>query len=368
MEATTAIRTINTNVRPLARRKRSTAQPIKKRALMPDQNVFLKHRFLPFWHYGGNKIRAEREFQNSLSILCDYYGLTVPYKGGNFPQNIYTTWQTVISDLKAVDPKLSCIVAEDESHIATLATVKRYDTGMTLYYIPVRPLWQWMQSGQADSITELIIGVFAYLEQVVKIPFYTEQASYLAMQYETLEQWINDDQEEEEPERQKQLDELYTMQNAGIKIYAQIINPENLKAFENVVQNFQPAEDWQKEWQLLGLEFLQLYCQYPDRSVFDHIQSDLLYPHDEDRICADHYISFYWSGNDSIQECLFEMIDNQFQEIAYIDEPAHVQLFDAKPEKTTLDFDYENRLFDLLDKLSRLLNKYDHEQCEPPIQ
>jgi hypothetical protein len=140
---------------------------------------------------------------------------------------------------------LSCIIAEDEKHIATLATVKRYDTGMTLYYIPVRPLWQWMQSGQGNGITELITGIFAYLEQVVKIPFYTEQA-VISHQYETLEQWVNDDQEEEEPYRQKQLDELYTMQNAGQKIYMQIIKPENLTQFENVVHQFQPTEDWQR--------------------------------------------------------------------------------------------------------------------------
>jgi hypothetical protein len=368
MEATTAIRNVYRQVRPSARCQRGSAQSVTERTRRVNGNGFLRHRFSPFWQYSGNRERAEREFQNSLSILCDYYGLTAPQVTGNFPQNIHQAQQAIISELKAVDNKLSCIIAGDKNRSATLATVKRYDTGMTLYYIPVRPLWQWMQSGQGNGITELITGIFAYLEQVVKIPFYTEQNSYLASQYETLEQWVNDDQEEDEPYRQIQLDELYTMQNAGQKIYMQIIKPENLTQFENVVTNFHATEDWQADWKVIAGEFLRLYQQYPNRSVFDHIQSDLLYPQGEDRIYADQYISFYWSGNDCFQDSLFEMIDNHFQEIAYIDEPSHVQLFDHLPENTIPDFDFETRLFDLIDKLSQILNKYDHEQCEPPIQ
>jgi hypothetical protein len=368
MEATTAIRKLSRAVRPPARCKRSTAQSFTERTRRADRNGFLRHPFRPFWQYSGHRERAEREFRNSLSILCDYYGVVVPKIDGSFPQNIYQRWQAIIAELKAVDNKLSCIIAEDEKHIATLATVKRYDTGMTLYYIPVRPLWHWVQCSQSQPLAELIIAMFAYLEQVVKVPFYTEQDSYLASQYETLEQWVNDDEEEDEPYRGKQLDELFTMQNAGKKIYTQIINPDRLVTFEKVVQDYHATEDWEQEWVAVATAFFQLYQQYPKRSIFDHIQTDLLYPKDEDRIYADQYISFYWSGNDCFQDCLFDMIDNHFQEIAYMDEPAHVTLFDSLPENTIPDFDFETRLFNLINELSRLLNNYDHEQCEPPIQ
>ena len=368
MEITTAIRNTDRQVKPSARCRRGSAQSVTERTRRIDRNGFLRHRFLPFWQYSGNKEKAKREFQNSLAILCQHYGLPLPENlNDSFPQGIYQPLQSVINELKAVDHTLSCIIAQDEKHTATLATVKRFDTQMTLYYIPVRPLWHWMQSSQGERLSELIICMFAYLEQVVKMPFYTEQSSYLASQYETLEQWVNDEQEDE-PYRQRQLDEFYTMQNAGLKIYAQIIKPAYLTTFENVVRNFNPEEDWESDWQMVAMEFLQLYQEYPERSVFDHIHSGLLYPKDEDRIYADQYISFYWSGNDCFQDSLFEMIDNHFQEIAYIDEPAHVRLFDNPPENTSPGFEFETRLFEGLDKLSQLLNKYDHEQCEPPIQ
>ena len=367
MEATTAIQRIRRQAKPPARCKRGSAQSGAERTRSANRNGFLKHRFLPFWQYGNNRERAEREFLCSLSILCKHYDLPIPETvHGSFPQHIYLTQQVLSDQIKGIDNKLSCIIAKDDKHIATLATVKRYDTGMTLYYIPVRPLWHWLQGSQSQPLAELLLCMFAYLEQVVRVPFYTEQDSYLASQYETLEQWVNDDQEDE-PYRQKQLDEFYVMQNAGLKIYAQIIDPQRLADFENVVQNFQCNESWLNDWRDVAMEFLQLYKRYPERSVFDHIHSGLLYPQDEDRIYADQYISFYWSGNDCFQDCLFDMIDNHFQEIAYMDEPAHVQLFDYTPENTIPDFDFETRLFELMDKLSRLLNKYDHEQCEPAI-
>jgi len=367
MENPTAIRQFSGQAQPPARCRRGTAQPAKKRTRRHHRNGFLKHRFQPFYQYNGNKARAEREFLCSLSNLCKHYALPVPETvNGVFPQYVYQTRQIISEKLKGVDNQISCIVAEDDRHVATLATVRRFDTGMTLYYIPVRPLWYWMQDKDSQPIADLIFGMFAYLEQVVRVPYYTEQDSYLASQYETLEEWVKDEQEDE-PYREKQKDELYTMRNSGLKIYAQIIDPKRLADFENVVQHFQAKEEWQADWLLVAKGFLLLYQQYPERSVFDHIQSDLLYPQDEERIYADQYISFYWSGNDCFQDCLFEMIDNHFQEIAYMDEPAHVTLFDYPPENTTPDFDFETRLFDLINDLSRLLNRYDHEQCEPAI-
>ncbi|MDB5158305.1 MAG: hypothetical protein JWR50_3012 [Mucilaginibacter sp.] len=362
MEATTAVRGVGTTVRPFARCKRSTAQPAKKRTARVSRNGFLSHPFKPFWAYSGNKDRAEREFLCSLSNLCKHYDLPIPdCINGNFPQSIYYTLQAVTEQLKKVDRKLQCIIAKDDRHITTLATVRQYNTGMTLYYIPVRPLWHWVQSSQGQHIAELLLGIFAYLHQVVGIPFFSEPSSYLASQYKYIEQMIKDEQDGE-PDRQQQLDEVYTLKNAGIKLHRQVSPPERLAAFEDTVLNFRHTDNWELEWKSVASDFLQLYQQYPDRNIFDRIHSDLLYPADEDRISVDQYISFYWSGDDCLNECLFDMINDHFQEIAYMDEPMQVQLFDAPPENTTPDFDFENRLFGLLNKLSKLLSDYDYEE------
>lgn len=367
METTTKLRSIGRAVRPPARCKRGTAQPAKKRTARVSRNGFLSHQFTPFWGYNGNKDRAEREFLCSLSNLCAHYDLPIPEcVNGNFPQSIYRTLQAVTEQLENADRKLRCIIAGDNRHTATLATIRQYDTGMTLYYIPVRPLWHWVQSSQGQGIAELLLGIFAYLHQVVDIPFFSEPSSYLASQYEYIEQMINDEQEEE-PYRQQQLDEIYTLHNAGLKLHKEVSNPYRLAQFESTVLNFKHSDSWELDWEIIAIEFLQLYRQHPTRSIFDRIHSELLYPADEDRIAADQYISFYWSGDDCLAECLFDMINCHFQEIAYMDEPMHIQLFNTLPENTATDFDFETRLFDLINNLSKLLSDYDYEEREPAI-
>jgi hypothetical protein len=367
MEATTAIRQVGGKVRPFARCKRNSAQSIEKRTAGHSRNGFLKHQFKPFWAYEGNRDRAEREFLYSLSQLCDYYGLTIRLSADMaFPQSIYATWQTVCEALKAKSKQLDCIIACDGSHTATLATVSRYDTGMNLYYIPVRPLWHWVQSVEGQKLATLLLSVCAYLHQVVGIPFFTENGSYVGSQYQMIEDWVNDDEQDEE-ERQRLLDELYTLHNAGLKLHEQIRNPHHLEQFGSVIETFQPADNWEREWEAIGEDFLQLYRKYPGRSIFDNIHSGLLYPEDEDRISADQYISFYWSGSDCINETLFDTINCNFREIAYMDEPMHLRKFDCLPENDTPDFDFENCLFELVNRFCKLLNDHDYEEREPNI-
>jgi hypothetical protein len=367
METTTGLRGLGRAVKPSARCKRGTAQSVKKRTCGADRNGFLSHSFKPFWAFDDNKDRAEREFLCSLSHLCKHYDLAIPEcVNGNFPQSIYLTYEAISEQLKTRDGNLHCIIAKDERHTATLATVKQYDTGMTLYYIPVRPLWHWVNSSEGEHIADLLLGVFAYLHQVVGVPFFSEPGSYLASEYDYIEQMV-DEEQDEEPYRQKQKDEIYMMKNAGIKLLKLINDKERLAQFEQTVVNFRHTDTWELDWELLAVEFLKLYRAYPKRNIFDHIHSGLLYPIDEDRISADQYISFYWSGDDYLSECLFDMINNHFQEIPYMDEPMQLQLFDTSPTNTAPDFDFETRLFGLINKLSKLLSDYDYEEREPDL-
>ncbi|MES2278662.1 MAG: hypothetical protein V4592_21710 [Bacteroidota bacterium] len=367
MAATTAIQRANRQVKPFTRCKRNSAQSVKERTAGHRRNGFLTHQFKPFWAFEGSKGRVEREFLHSLSQLCEYYGLPIsPPKNVVFPQSIYQTWCLVCEALKAKGSQLDCFIACDDDHVATLATVSRYDTGMNLFYIPVRPLWHWAQSAEAQKLANLLLGICAYLHQVVQIPFYTENSSYLGGQYQMIEDWVNDDQDDAD-DRQSQLDELYTMHNAGLKLHEQIRNPHYLEQFSHIVSDFQPVDDWEKGWEAIAVEFLALYQKYPQRSIFDNIHSGLLYPEDEDRISADQYISFYWSGEGYLAETLFDTVNCNFQEIPYMDEPMHLQIFDRLPEHDKPDFDFEDRLFEQVWRFCKLLNDHDDEEREPNI-
>ncbi|SEO79029.1 hypothetical protein [Mucilaginibacter sp. OK283] len=372
MENTAIIRGVRRQTKPLAGRRGGTTQPASKRTARHSRNGFLNYRFLPFYTYNGDRSRAEMEYFRSLSNICTYYDLNVPDVSSlTFPQNIFSSWENVAGQIKAIDKKMDCIIVQDVDHVATLATLKRLNTGSTLFYVPVRPLWHWGQVAEQEHIAELVTALFAYLYQIVKMPFYAEDNSYLKYQYDTLFEWVteqvDEDDKDEKEFKELELDTLYLMQNAGIHILRSISDPNWMERMESVVIAYADLPEKDLEWALLAIDFLQLYQQYPDRSVFDHIRPDLYHLDEEDRIQAEEYISFYWSGNDCFTDTLDDLINTNFQEIAVMDEPIAVQMFDTLNETVPEDFDFETRLFDLLNKLSTLLHQYDHEEREPTV-
>jgi hypothetical protein len=368
MENICTVRQFRRKAKQVTRCGASTAQPVKKRTARINRNGFLTHAFRPFWAFDSNKARAEKEFFRSLANICAYYDLLIPdVTGLTFPQNIYRSWEITAERINAIDKKLDCIILKDEKHIATLATIRQFDTGATMYYIPVRPLWNWSNKAQQQPIAELVSAIFAYLVQVVKMPFYTEMDSYLGQQYGYIEQMILDeteDCEEDKEYRQVQTDELYTLQNAGLHIYRAITTPELLTRMEEIVSGYAHNEVRDNDWAILAIEFYQLYQNYPERSVFDHIRPDLFYPEIEERISADEYLGFYWSGNDDLVDIVVDMINCSFQEMQVTDEPITVELFDTLTEKKNENFGFETRLFALIKRLCELLNDYDYAECK----
>lgn len=364
MENVRTIRQVRKTVRPSARCGRSSAKPVKERTARTDRNGFLTHRFQPFWGFNGHQKRAETEFFRSLTNICAYYDFVMPDVNTlPFPQNIYKAWEITAQRINAVDKQLDCIILRDKQHTSTLATIRQLDTGRTLYYIAVRPVWRWVQSATCQDLAELVLTVFAYLHQVAEVPFYSH--GYIGSQYEMIGDWIRDGQggdSAENGEGNEQLDEIYVLKNAGLHLYKQINDPHRLQQMESVITAYSYAENRNNDWAILAIEFLQLYRAYPNRSFFDNIRPDLYYPEIEERIRAEEYISFYWSDNDCLTETLFENINCSFQEMGVTDEPIMVERFDTLDEKKTDNFGFESRLLGLINRLAQLLNDNDDEE------
>jgi hypothetical protein len=373
METTAIIRRTGRAVKPPARCRRGQAQPATKRTRRANGNGFLDHSFLPFWSFRGNRERIAREYFNSLANLCQFYGLETPETDLPFPQNIYATWQAVEKQVSATNRANHCMILQDKGKQAVLSVVKTFDLSHCLFYIPVRAYWQCSQSAKHTAITELVTVIFAYLHQVVDIPFYAQSGTFMDYQYDTLEQWVSETEdkgntdEEDKAWRQQQEDTLYELRRAGGHIMPIIKNPDWLKRMYTIVTNFHHRDKHELEWELLAIEFLQLYRQYPKRSLADSIHPDLVYPDEEERISVWEYMSFYWSDKDCFQHELLEMINCSFQERPVMDEPATVHYFDTMPDPDKKDFDFETRLFDLIERLRDLLNDYDHEEHHPTI-
>jgi hypothetical protein len=361
MENTAKFRRTCRQARPLAGRKRSKAQPLKKRTARLNGNGFLAHAFVPVWLYSGNRAAIEKQFFASLSNYCQYYNVDLPETGGlTFPQNTYGAWEAV----KNACGDKTCIILQDGKQQAVLATVETLDLSHCLFYVPVRPYWRLAQSAQNPSLAELIMCLYAYLHQQAGLPFYMDSGSYLDCEYDTLEQWISEVMCEEDDEdnayRKQQEADIYELRQAGAHIHRLIDNPEWLAKMEAVIMAFVADASNETGWIKLAGDFLELYRQYPKRTVNDNICTDLLCPGEQERITPAEYTGFYWSSKDSLCEDLMEMINNGFQEMPVMDEPMSVQTFDRPPEQSPKPFDFEDRLYDLIEDFRDLLNKYDH--------
>lgn len=373
MENTAIVRGTGKTLRPPARCRRSKAQSVKERTRRHNGNGFLNHSFQPFWSFDGNREKTAREYFHSLANLCGFYQIPVPQTDLAFPQNIYSTWQEVAKQVSGIDRNHHCVIIRDRGKRAVLSVVKTYDLSHCLFYIPVRSYWLWSQTAGQERITELVTVLFAYLHQVVDIPFYAENGTFMDCQYDTLENWINeaeyenDNDAEEKAWREHQEGTLYEMKRAGGHIMPVIKNPLWLKRMEQIITAYHHRDNYELEWEQLANDFLQLYRQYPKRSVSDSIRDDLIYPDEEERITVEQYISFYWSDRDCFQDELMDMINCSFQEIAVQDEPTIVHCFDTLPDTERKDFDFETRLFDLIERLRDLLNDYDYEEHHPTV-
>ncbi|SHM93692.1 hypothetical protein SAMN05216524_104182 [Mucilaginibacter sp. OK098] len=365
MENICTVRQLRRKTKPSARCGRNTAQPFKKRSPRYGGNGFLNHTFKPFWLFDGNTERAETEYFRSLENICKYYDLQIPdVIGVSFPQNIYQSWSITNERVKAINKKLDCIILKDDSHEAVLATISQFDTGRMMYYIPVKPLWKWLSDAQQQPVAEVVTAIFAYLYQVVQIPLYSDYETFLADQYRYVEDMINEEMCEDDAEetayKEEQLDELSTLQNSGIKLGRLMAEKVRLENIEDIVLSYANAEVRDNDLAILAIEFVQLYKAYPNRNMFDAIRPDLYYPEVNERIRADEYISFYWSGNDSVIETVMSMIDCTFQEMGITDEPIDVVLFDNSETAKQESFGFESLFFPLLDRLCTFLNHYDH--------
>jgi hypothetical protein len=374
MESTAGIWTTGRGVKPPARCGRGQKEPAPKRTYLPIGNGFLNHRFLPFWTYEGNPQRMQQEFFVSLTNLCTFYDLPIPVVTGiGFPQNIYQAWQQVDKELRKKDSNLQSMIVQDKGKRSVLAVAKTIGMGYDLYYIPVRGYWKLACSAQHQKQAELLSVILGYLYQVVEIPFYSENGTYINSQYDTLYNWVMDgDLDEENPEEmeyhQLQEDTLYELFQAGGHILPSIANPALLQSMERVVEAFRHSNSEELELELLGVEFLILYRQYPKLSLTDCTRPDLICADEEERIGAGMYTGFYWSSKDCFADEIDSMISNDFNERLVMDEPVCIQTFDRLPLKAETELDFARKLFELIERLREVLIKYDHEKYYGTIQ
>jgi hypothetical protein len=355
-------------VRPLAPKakdsERNTERKAEIRTHSNASDGFLKCRFLPKQEerpiLQDCRIiaKTEREFYRSLSNLANQYGvepmLTKKY---DFPYNIALAMWDMECKLKQVNIEwddFKLIRQNNEILFAREDCFRVYP----FYYIPIVPLFQQLKDPNRKRNAQLLLSVCSYLYHIADIPYYRQQDSYLYWIYEMHEEWMeHEDEEDEDIQQYKQ--ELTISKIIGDKMEQKLFNYKNLEMFEQRLNLFECHTDFDEQCRQVATNAFSLYTEYPSTTIFRNQHTLQRDPYDDDYgnepIRMDMYISFIACTKGILYRHIEESINAEFNECLSIEEPTIYTPIDGTVI-TKADFDFENRLFTLLDDLYSVIN------------
>ncbi|MCL1689451.1 hypothetical protein [Elizabethkingia anophelis] len=308
--------------------------------------------------------KIERGFYKSLSLLTKHYGIRpLSTHDFNYPYNISLCLWDIQKQLKSKVQNCENIrLMEKEDEIFFVAQ-EHYNTGATLYYIPVIPLYQMLRNKNRKKTGLLLLSVCTYLYKIADIPYYRQEDSYLYWIYEMLTEWLEQNEEMDDNHISKK--ELQKAEIIGDIMEQKIVCKENLLFFEERLKQFKPKDNFDKECFLLAEKTFKLYREYPDASVFRNTYyNNVVRPEEADNdeyynedtvITMDKYISFFAESDGLIYDNLMDCVNNEFNEYGEAQEPIIFKIFDGS-NVTDENLDFESKLFKILNELCRLLN------------
>lgn len=364
---TTAIAPTVGRVRKLdAKTKRCKPSAKRQAEIRTDSNApngILKCTFLPKLKTAPSVQaceKTERDFYQSLSKLAKHYSIEpTQTKKFDFPYNIALAMWDMEIKVKRNNLNWNSFKLIQDSTKTYFTSKERYNTGTTLYYIPIVPLFQMLKNPKRKKTAQLLVSVCSYLYHIAQIPYYRQEESYLYWLYEMMNDWVEQDEETEETKSYKR--ELRNAEYIGDKIEQKLFNRINLKVFEQRLNRFKSVDMFDSECWKIAHNAFALFTEYPNATIFRNAPLPEEEPYNDDyeneAIGMQKYISFISDTKGWLYESLKESINNEFNECGVLEEPTIFKSFDGSKIKIN-SLDFENRLFAVLDDLCTILNDY----------
>lgn len=322
-------------------------------------NGFLNTSFLP-------KLKAEQsteastgiskkqnDFYHSLDNLAHHYGIQPMHtQAFDYPYNLaLALWdaQTKLKD-KVVNWDAIAVI-EDKNKICFLSE-ERYNTGTSLYYVPVIPLYRMLKDRKRRKTAQLLLSVCTYLYHHAQIPYYRQENSYLHWQYEMLKEWMEDDDQDQDYTKG-----FYQAECIGDCMEQKIFNLSNLTYFKERLSTFKSSDEFDKDCYKLAKEAFEIFTKYPNESAFRNAGNYEENEQEQEVITMAKCISFWATGKGSLSQNLTDTINNEFNEYSETEQPTIQKKFTGSSALMD-NLDFENRLFPLLDELCYLLSNY----------
>ena len=365
-ETTTAIAPTVGRVRQLdAKTKRCKPSAERQAEIHTNSNAtngILKCTFLPKLKTAPSVQacqKTERDFYKSLSQLAEHYSIEpMQTHSFKFPYNVVLAMWDMEVKAKRTNINWDGFKLIQDSTKTYFTSEERYNTGTTLYYIPVVPLFKMLKDPKRKKTAQLLLSVCSYLYHIAQIQYYRQEESYLYWLYEMMNDWVEQDEETEETESYKS--ELRNAEYIGDRIEQKLFNRTNLKVFKQRLNRFKSVDMFDKECWQVACNAFALCTEYPNATIFRNATLPEKDPYEDDEneiIGMEKYISFIADTRGWLYESLSDTINNEFNEYGAMEEPTISKRFDGS-EIPTANLDFENRLFGLLNDLSGILYKY----------
>jgi hypothetical protein len=321
----------------------------------PKQNLIQTQR---------KSTKTEMDFYQSLSQLAEHYGINpMPTKDFEYPYNISLSLWDAEKQLKDKIENWENIRLIQKDNKTYFVSEERCNTGMSLFYIPVIPLYKMLKDKKRKKSAQLLLSVCCYLYRNADIPYYRQENSYLYWNYEMLTDWIEEDEEVDENHCSKK--ELQQAEIIGDFMEQKISHRKNLEIFGKRLERFKPKDKFDKECFELSEKVFQLYSNFTEESIFGNLHFNNTpkqesmdeddYYNEEKVIAMDKYISFFADDKGLIYQNLIDSVNNEFNEYGEVQEPMIFKTFDGS-DITHKNLDFESRLFEILTKLATLLS------------
>ena len=329
-------------------------------------NGFLKNSFLPKLKETKTvqackkTAKMENDFYKSLSQLAEHYKIELMQTNQfEYPYNMALAIWDIEKKLKQRVLNWEEIRLVQDSKKTYFISEEKYNTGTTLYYIPIEPLYQMLHDPKRKRNAQLLISVCSYLYHIADIPYFRQEESYLFWMYEMHKDWVEQDDETEETEVYKR--EFIKVELIGDSIEQKLFNRINLQVFEQRLNAFKSRDTFDHDCWQMACNAFALYTEYPHASIFrnapineDHENED----EENEIIGMEKYISFIAHTKGWLYESIADSINNEFNEYGAMQEPTICKRFDGSQIITT-NLDFENRLFALLNDICNLLYNYE---------
>jgi len=306
------------------------------------------------------KEKVEPVYLKAVKNLTAYYKVDIiDVHNYPYPYNILLSNWDISRQIKMKGRYREIRIEETENLTIQLSVTESINTGNTLFFIPLVPLFKSLQNG-SNPCASLLLSVCVYLFRKAGVCHYKEDESYICYLYEIMDNWIEDDREgmdkEDYKEQRAILDEVFSI---GDKMKVLLNDEKELEKLQDRIQKFEPESQFDRDCLKLAKETLALWMEYPTAHIYQHLNEDI--DEDEDdyysngKIKVTDYISFIGEMSSCVYDTMMTMLNDDFNERSGTQDFETTIVFN-KPQRKYKDvLAYEDRVIGIIEDLCDLI-------------